>query len=55
MKSIEQLKDEIQDFERDLEEDGVGGWVLGDAYEALDNMRRQLAELERNAQPRNEK
>lgn len=38
---------EIADLERDLEEDEEAGWVLGDAHEALDRLRRRCAALER--------
>lgn len=45
MKTIEQIEAEIKEFEQDLTEDEAGGWVLGDAHEALDHLRRRLAEM----------
>lgn len=32
-------------FERDLEEDEQTGWILGDGHEALNEMKRQLADV----------
>lgn len=49
MNEIERLRSEIEDFERDLEEDELTGWVLGDAHEALNEMRRKLGELEKGS------
>lgn len=47
MTAIEKLRQEIEGFERDIAEDKDGGWVLGDAHEALQNMRARLWDMEK--------